>query len=404
MINQNDEQLAIQGGKPVRETMLPYGRQFLDDEDIAAVTDVLRSPFLTQGPKIKEFEEAVASYVGAKYAVAFANGTAALHAACYAAGIREGDEVITTPMTFAASANCIRYCGGTVVFADIDPQTYNLDTQLLKQRLTSRTKAVIPVDFTGQPVDLDEIVSFAREHGLIVIEDAAHALGATYKGRKVGALADMTMFSFHPVKHITSGEGGIITTNSEEFYQRMMLFRTHGITRDAEKLVQPSEGPWYYEMLDLGFNYRMTDLQAALGLSQMKKLASFIGRRKEIANRYTEAFRQNDTVIVPFQKEDRESSWHLYVIRLNLDKLRVGRKKVFEALIKENIGVNVHYIPVHLHPYYQRLGYSRGIAPVSEQVYEGIITLPLFPAMTDTDVEDVIQAVNKVTKHYKRID
>jgi perosamine synthetase len=392
--------LAIHGGEPARQTLLPYGTQWIDDADIEAVIQTLKSPFLTQGPKIKEFEEAVAQYVGATYAVAFANGTAALHGACYAAGIGEGDEVITTPMTFAASANCVRYCGGHVVFADIDPATYNIDVDKIRAAMTSKTKAIIPVDFTGQPVDLEDIMELARANHLVVIEDAAHSLGAEYRSRKVGAMADMTMFSFHPVKHVTTGEGGVITTNSEALYEKLLLFRSHGITRNKELLEVREEGDWYYEMQDLGFNYRMTDIQAALGSSQLAKIDGFVARRREIAKQLTDAFEKHPAIITPFQQADRASSWHLYIIQLDLKQLTAGRKEIFDALRKENIGVNVHYLPVHYHPYYKRLGYEKGIAPAAEALYEGMITLPLFPAMTEQDVKDVIAAVEKVLLYY----
>ncbi|UKS26152.1 UDP-4-amino-4,6-dideoxy-N-acetyl-beta-L-altrosamine transaminase [Paenibacillus sp. HWE-109] len=402
MLNKLNTQLAILGGQPVRTSLLPYGRQWIDEADIETVVQTLKSPFLTQGPKIKEFEEAVAQYVGAKYAVAFSNGTAALHGACFAAGIGEGDEVITTPMTFAASANCVRYCGGEVVFADIEADTYNIDKYKIKDVLTSKTKAIIAVDFTGQPVDLDEIMDLARDRKIIVIEDAAHSLGAEYKGRKVGAIADMTMFSFHPVKHVTTGEGGVITTNSAELYEKLLLFRSHGITRDQDLLELKNEGDWYYEMHELGFNYRMTDIQAALGSSQLGKLDGFVKRRKEIAKQYSEAFAKNSTIITPAQKPDHDSSWHLYIIQLKLDELTAGRKEVFDALRKENIGVNVHYLPVHYHPYYKKLGYKKGITPTAEALYEGIISLPLFPAMSDSDIQDVVNAVEKVVAHYRK--
>ncbi|MFD2369375.1 UDP-4-amino-4,6-dideoxy-N-acetyl-beta-L-altrosamine transaminase [Brevibacillus sp. GCM10020057] len=397
----NRGKLAIHGGAPVRDTYLSYGKQWVSEQDIEAVVQTLQSPFLTQGPKLKEFEEAVADKVGAKYAVAFSNGTAALHGACYAAGITAGDEVITTPMTFAASANCVRYCGGTVVFADIRPDTYNIDTQKIRSLITPRTRAIIPVDFTGQPAELSEIMEIAREHNLLVIEDAAHSLGAFYKGKRVGSIADMTMLSFHPVKHITTGEGGVITTNSKDLYDKLLLFRSHGITREASFMHKQPEGPWYYEMVDLGYNYRMTDLQAALGRSQMERLDEFVYRRRQIASEYNRRFANNPLVNIPYQLDGCDSSWHIYVIQLNLENLTVGRKEVFEALIAENIGVNVHYIPVHLHPYYQNLGYKPGIAPISEWLYERIITLPLFPAMSDQDVEDVICGVEKVLSYYE---
>jgi perosamine synthetase len=393
------ERLAIEGGKPVRNTLLPYGQQWLEEDDIAAVTNVLRSPFITQGPAITAFEEAVARYVGADYAVAFCNGTAALHAACYAAGVGTGDEVITTPITFVASANCALYMGARPVFVDIDPHTYNLNPDLLEQAITPRTKAIVAVDFTGQPADMDPIRQVADKHGLVVIEDAAHSLGATYKGNKVGTLADMTMFSFHPVKHVTTGEGGVIVTNSSALAEKLRLFRSHGITREH---VTEEQGGWYYEMLDLGYNYRITDIQAALGLSQMKKLDSFIERRREIAGLYNEAFQAVDGLILPYQLPETNSSWHLYMLRFDLTRFYVGRRKIFEALRAENIGVNVHYIPVYLQPYYRKLGYSSGLCPVAEAWYEEVITLPLFPKMKDEDVKDVIQAVYKTVHHYHR--
>lgn len=391
--------LAIHGGRPVRERYLPYGRQWIDENDVSAVAAVLRGDYLTTGPAIAEFEQKIADYVEAKFAVAFANGTAALHAACFAAGIAPGDEVITTPMTFAASANCVLYQGGIPVFADIDLNTYNLDPEAVRKLVTEKTKAIIPVDFTGQPADLDALQMIAQEHRLVMIEDAAHALGAMYKGRKIGSISDMTMFSFHPVKHITTGEGGIITTNNPDYYEKLLQFRTHGITRDPSKLVSP-EGNWYYEMQELGFNYRLTDLQAALGSSQMKKIDHFILLRQKYAEMYNNAFQGMKQLSLPYQAADRVSSWHLYMIRLNSDQLTAGRREIFDALQKENIGVNVHYIPVHLHPYYQKLGYKTGLCPNAEELYQELITLPLFPAMTEQDVQDVITAVKKVIGHY----
>jgi UDP-4-amino-4,6-dideoxy-N-acetyl-beta-L-altrosamine transaminase len=385
----------------VRPTLIPYGRQWIEDDDIQAVIEVLKGDYLTTGPTLAQFEHAIADYVGAKYAVAFANGTAALHAACFAAGITHGDEVITTPLTFAASANCVLYQGGKPVFADVDEKTYNIDPEKIEQLISSKTKAIIPVDYTGQPADLEAICHIAEKHGLVVIEDAAHALGAEYKGQKVGSICDMTMFSFHPVKPITTGEGGVITTNSKEYYEKLVQFRAHGITRD------PSEwndhyGPWYYEMQFLGYNYRMTDLQAALGLSQLKKLDRFIHRRREIAAAYNEAFKDLPYIITPYQCADGESGWHLYVIRLRLDRLQCTRKEIFEVLQREGIGVNVHYIPVYFHPYYQKLGYRKGLCPVAEKIYEDIITLPLFPAMTDDEVKFVIRTVTDVVKTYAK--
>lgn len=384
-----------------REVFLPYGKQQLDDQDIEAVVNVLKGNYLTTGPAIEEFERKVANYVGAQYAVAFSNGTAALHGACFAAGIGLSDEVITTPMTFAASANCVLYQNGTVVFADVDPCTYNINPEEIRKKITVNTKAIIPVHFTGQPVDLDAIHKIAKEYNLIVIEDAAHAIGAKYKGRKIGSISDMTMFSFHPVKHITTGEGGMITTNNKLFYEKLLQFRSHGITRDITKLMD-NHGPWYYEMQFLGYNYRMTDIQAALGSSQMDRLDMFIIKRREIVNVYNESFKDMPEITVPYQTSEGESSWHLYVIKLNLKLLNRSRKDIFEALQKQNIGVNVHYIPVHLLPYYQGLGYKKGSLPNSEQLYEEIITLPLFPAMTVEDVNDVIEAIKSTIKEYRK--
>lgn len=370
-----------------RNNFLPYGQQWIDEADIEAVIETLKSPFLTTGPKIQEFEKLVADYVGVKYAVAFANGTAALHGACYAAGVSEGDEVITTPITFAASANCVKYMGAKVVFADIDEQTYNIDPLEIKKHLTNRTKAIIPVDFTGQSVDIDLIMQIAKEYNSVVIEDAAHALGADYKDRKVGKTAHMTMFSFHPVKPVTTAEGGIIVTDSEEYYKKMLRFRGHGIeTTNYAK----EQGAWYYEMVDLGYNYRMTDIQAALGISQMKKLDLFIAKRRELANEYTRQLQQLEGIIAPYQVESNKSGWHLYSVQLKPNLLGKSRKAVFEEMREANIGVHVHYIPVYWHPYYKSLGYEKGLCPKAEKWYENALTLPLFPKMTNLDISDVI--------------
>ncbi|SHK17752.1 UDP-4-amino-4,6-dideoxy-N-acetyl-beta-L-altrosamine transaminase [Clostridium cavendishii DSM 21758] len=394
------ETLAILGGRPVRDKYLTYGRQAINEEDINSVVEVLKGDYLTTGPKVKEFEDAVAKYVNAKYAVAVCNGTAALHMACYAAGIKEGDEVIVSSLTFAASANCVLYCGGTPVFAEINKVTYNIDIEDIKRKITERTKAIIAVDYTGQPVNIDEIKEIAKEYNLIFIEDGAHSLGAEYKGIKVGTQADMTMFSFHPVKPITTGEGGIITTNNKEYYDRMLLFRSHGITRDYE-LMKENQGKWYYEQIDLGYNYRITDLQCALGISQIKKLDSFIARRRYIANIYNEAFSDLEEIVTPKEADFSNSGWHIYVIKLNNQKISCTRKEFFDAMIRENIGVNVHYMPVYLHPYYEKLGYKKGQCKEAEKLYDSIITLPLFPAMTDKDIEDVIKAVFKICNYYK---
>jgi UDP-4-amino-4,6-dideoxy-N-acetyl-beta-L-altrosamine transaminase len=395
------DKLAILGGKPTRNTYLSYGKQTVDESDIQAVVDVLKGDYLTTGPFVKEFEDKVANYVGAKYAVAVSNGTAALHMACFAAGIKEGDEVIVSPMTFAASANAVLYCGGTPVFADIDPMTYNIDPDRIEEKITDKTKAIIPVDFSGQSVDMDKIKVIADKHGLIIIEDAAHALGSEYKGRKIGSQADMVEFSFHPVKPITTAEGGIVTTDSEDLYKKMMIFRTHGITRDQE-ILNENHGPWYYEQQHLGYNYRLTDVQSALGTSQMSKIDDFITRRREIVKQYNDAFKDIKEITTPFEADFSNSGWHIYVIKVKPELLTVTRKEIFEALQAENIGVNVHYLPVYLHPYYRDLGYAKGICPNSEELYENMITLPLFPSMSNEDVKDVVAAVNKVINYYRK--
>lgn len=388
--------------QPMRTSLLPYGKQSIDEDDIQAVVKVLKSDYLTTGPEIERFEKRIAEYVGAKYAIAFSNGTAALHAACYAAEIQPGDEVITTPLTFAASANCLLYQGGSPVFADIDERTYNINPKEIRKKITSKTKAIIPVDFTGQPASLDEIMAIAKENNLVVIEDAAHALGSTYKGKRIGSISDMTMFSFHPVKHITTGEGGMITTNHRKYYEKLCQFRSHGITRDRGKM-KSNHGPWYYEMQNLGFNYRLTDFQAALGNSQLNKLERFISRRREIAAVYQDAWKGHQELILPFQQESGQSSWHLFVLRINSNRVRVDRKTIFTELMEQNIGVNVHYIPIYLFPYYQELGFQQGLCPLAEKVYEEFITVPLYPAMTNEDVQDVIAAVNRTIRKYKRV-
>lgn len=371
--------------------MIPYGRQTIEDDDIDAVIEVLKSDYLTTGPKIAEFEKSVADYVGAKYAVAISNGTSALHAACFAAGIGPGDEVITTPITFAASSNCVLYCGGTPVFADIDPKTYNIDPDDIRKKITDKTKAIIAVHLAGQPCDMDEIHKIAKENNLIVIEDGAHALGSVYKGKKVGSLSDMTTFSFHPVKPITTGEGGMIVTDNEEFYKKMVLFRSHGITRD-EAMMTRNDGPWFYQQFDLGFNYRITDIQCALGCSQMKKLDRFLAKRKEIVLRYNEAFADCENIVTPYQLPETESGWHLYIVQVK----NCDRKQTFEALRDKGIGVNVHYIPVYMHPYYQEHGYKDVHCKNAEEVYSHIISLPLYPGLTEEQQRYVIDTLKSL--------
>lgn len=371
--------------------MIPYGRQTIEDDDIDSVIEVLKSDYLTTGPKIAEFEKSVADYVGAKYAVAISNGTSALHAACFAAGIGPGDEVITTPITFAASSNCVLYCGGTPVFADIDPKTYNIDPDDIRKKITDKTKAIIAVHLAGQPCDMDEIHKIAKENNLIVIEDGAHALGSVYKGKKVGSLSDMTTFSFHPVKPITTGEGGMIVTDNEEFYKKMVLFRSHGITRD-EAMMTRNDGPWFYQQFELGFNYRITDIQCALGCSQMKKLDRFLAKRKEIVLRYNEAFADCENIVTPYQLPETESGWHLYIVQVK----NCDRKQIFEALRDKGIGVNVHYIPVYMHPYYQEHGYEDVHCKNAEEVYSHIISLPLYPGLTEEQQSYVIDTLKSL--------
>ncbi|CDE70430.1 glutamine--scyllo-inositol transaminase [Clostridium sp. CAG:277] len=394
---------------------IPYGRQSIDDADIEAVVKVLKSDYLTTGPAVAAFEKKVADYVGAKYAVAVSNGTAALHVACLAAGIGEGDEVITTPITFAASANCVLYCGGTPVFADIDPDTYNISPEELEKKITSRTKAIIPVHYTGQPCDMDAILEIAHKHDLLVVEDGAHALGAVYKGKKIGSIADMTCFSFHPVKPVTTGEGGMIVTDNEELYRRLVLYRSHGITRDKDMMQQYEEqlqqssdpalqeaadmlrgdvidpGGWYYQQLELGYNYRITDISCALGASQMDKLDRFLERRRQIAKKYDEAFADIPQIKTPWQQEGCQSGWHLYMIQT----MERSRREVFDGLRQAGIGVNVHYIPVYRHPYYQRNGYAGVHCLNAEAFYERAISLPIFPGLTGQQQDYVIEHVIK---------
>jgi len=391
--------LAIEGGKPVRESFLPYGRQWVDEDDIQAIIGVLRSDWLTTGPMVEEFEKAFGETVHAKEAIAVSSGTAALHAAMYAIGIGPGDEVIVPAMTFAATANCVIFQGGTPLFADVDPDTLLLDPNQVVARITPRTKAIIAVDYAGQPCDYDALRAIAHKHGLVLVGDACHALGGAYKGRPVGSLADLSVFSFHPVKHITTGEGGMITTDDPQLARRMRIFRNHGITSDHRQREQ--QGSWFYEMVDLGFNYRFTDIQCALGLSQLRKLPAWVSRRQEIARRYDAEFGMIPAVKPLGVREDVSHAYHLYVIRLDTTQLLVKRAEVYAALRAEGIGVNVHYIPVHLHPFYrQRFGTGPGDCPIAETAYEQIVSLPIFSAMSDQDVEDVIKAVRKVVEYY----
>jgi len=376
--------------------IIPYGRQCVDASDIREVIRVLKSDWLTQGPKIKEFEDALCKYTGARYAVAVSSGTAALHIACLAANIKRDDEVITSPITFVASANSILYCGGTPVFADIQEDTINIDPEEIKKKISPNTKAIIPVHFAGHPCDLEEISLIAQKHNLLVIEDAAHALGAEYKNTKIGSCkySDMAIFSFHPVKSITTGEGGVILTNNKEIFKKLLILRNHGIAKEKAELMNKNEGPWYYEMQELGFNYRITDLQCALGVSQLKKLKKFLERRRELISIYNRNLHKIDKVNLPIEKPYVKSAWHIYYVRL---KESSKRSLIFEELQKFNIGVQVHYIPVHLQPYYRnRFGYKVGDYLKAEDYYKSTITLPLYPKMTNDEIQYVVDILIKV--------
>ena len=396
------ENLAIFGGTPIRENPIYYGRQYIDQEDVEAVVTTLTSNLITCGPKVEELERKLCEITEAKYAVAVSNGTAALHLAAMAAGIREGDEVIVSSITFAASANCVLYCGGTPVFADINPDTYNINPAEIRKLITPKTKAIVAVDFTGQAVELNEIREICKEHNLILIEDAAHSLGTYYEGKPIGSIADMTTFSFHPVKTVTGGEGGAITTNDENLYKKLRLLRTHGITRDADEMVHPTDAPWYQEQVCLGYNYRMTDFQAALLISQLKKLPAFSMRRKEIVKKYDQAFAMMPEIKVQKEIPESDTTRHLYILRLNLDKLTCTRREFFDALYAENTRPQVHYLPVYWHSHYEKLGYKKGLCPNAEKYYEEVMSIPLYYSLTDKDVEDVIAAVKKVIEYYKK--
>jgi perosamine synthetase len=393
--------LAIEGGVPVRAESLPYGRQSLGDDDILAVVNALRSDWLTTGPTIEEFERAFAEFVGTHEAVAVSNGTAALHAAMFALGIQTGDEVIVPAMTFAASANCVVYQGGTPVFADVESGTLLFDPAKAEEKITSRTKAIVAVDYTGQPCDYDSLRSFADANGLALVDDACHAVGGSYKGRPVGSLADLNTFSFHPVKHFTTGEGGMITTDDRRLARRMRIFRNHGITTDHRQ--RSEEGSFFYEMVDLGFNYRLTDFQCALGLSQLRKLPAFVRRRQQIAARYDAAFSDMPAVQPLSVRGDVSHAYHIYVVQFDLNQLTANRATILAALRAEGLGVNVHYIPIHYHPFYrERFGTGPGLCPIAEAAYERLITLPIFSDMSDADADDVIEAVDKVVQAYRK--
>jgi len=375
---------------------IPYGRQSIDQADIDAVVDVLKSDWLTTGPKVEEFEEAVCDYTGAKFAVAVNSGTAGLHAAMFAAGIEKGDEVIVTSMTFAASVNCIVYQGGTPVFADVIPGTLLIDPAHVEKLITPQTKGIIAIDYAGQSADYDSLQEIADKHDLFLVADACHSIGGKYKGRFVGTLADMNVFSFHPVKHITTGEGGMITTDDESLYNRLKLFRNHGITTDHRK--RSETGSWFYEMTELGYNYRITDFQCALGISQLKKLDEWIQRRQIIAKTYSKGFESNSMIASLHNDENVLNAYHLYVVKMNFNKEKT-RADFFSFMKECGVGVNVHYIPVHIHPYYMsNFGISTGNCPIAENAYEKIVSLPMFPDLTASEQDFVIDKVNQFLK------
>lgn len=393
------EKLASLGGTPVRNTPLFYGHQFIDDDDIQSVVNVLKSDYLTCGPEIEYVEQKLCEITQANYAVVMSNGTAALHAACFAANIQPGDEIITTPITFAASANCILYCGAKAVFADIELDTYNISPTAIEKCITDKTKAIIAVDFTGQAVKINDIKAICDQYNLLFIEDAAHSIGTRYQGKSIGSLADMTTFSFHPVKTVTAGEGGAVTTNDPKQYEQLKLFRAHGITREAP-LMQANPQPWWYEQIDLGYNYRMSDMQAALLSSQLNKLPRFSKRRKEISAYYNQQFSAVPSIIPQVNIPESDTTPHLYVLHLDLNQLNTSRDEIFHALWAENICSNVHYIPVYTHPYYKRLGYPSNLCPNAEQLFSSIVSLPLYYGLSDQDVDDVVHAVKKVLAYY----
>lgn len=400
------EELAINGGIPVRSEKIYYGRQCIDENDIAAVCATLRSDYITCGPKVDMVEQKLCEITGAKHAVVMTNGTSALYAACFIAGIGSGDEVITTPLTFMASANCALYCGAKPVFADVNPDTYNIDPKSIREHITEKTKAIVAVDYTGQVVEVDEIRKICDEFHLIFIEDAAHSIGSRYNGTPVGSLADITCFSFHPVKTVTAGEGGALLTNNDEYARKALLFRSHGIERDhARFMAKPDEdnsGEWYYEQQFLGVNYRMTDFQAALLGSQLNKLDRFAERRKEIVRKYNQAFENIPEIIVQAEIPESDTCRHLYIIQLDLDKLSCTRGQFFEAMSAENVQCQVHYIPVYWSPLYRELGYNKGLCPIAEKIYGGIMSIPCYPALTDEEVDSVVAAVEKVVSHYRK--
>lgn len=376
--------------------MIPYGRQSISQEDIDAVVSALTSDFLTQGPAVERFEKALASYCGANYAVVVSNGTTALHTAYAALGLSVGDEIITSPMTFAATSNAALWQGAKPVFVDIEDSTGNIDVELIEAHITPKTKVIAPIDYTGRPVNLEKISAIAKKHGLFVVEDACHAIGASYKGKKIGSISDLTIFSFHPVKNITTGEGGAILTNDETLYKKMKTFATHGIHRDG--FVRESPGAWYHEMQELGMNYRMTDIQAALGESQLKRLDTFLAKRVHLVQRYNDALKNSlNLILPPLDSEEIKSGWHLYVVRFT-GSCEGKRAEIFQKLRDKGILVQVHYIPVYRHPYYESLGYKQGLCPKAEAFYEACVSLPLYPNLSEQEQDFVIQTVKELTQ------
>jgi UDP-4-amino-4,6-dideoxy-N-acetyl-beta-L-altrosamine transaminase len=382
-----------------RKKKYPYGKQSISLKDIFEVVKVLKSSWLTQGPKIKEFEDNLCKYTGAKYAVAVANGTAALHLAMLALDVSKGDEVITSPNTFLASANCVLYAGGRIKFADIDERTANIDPEEIKKQITSNTKCIIPVHFAGQSCNMDKIYDIAKKHNLFVVEDAAHAVGSEYKDAKVGSCkySDMTTFSFHPVKTLTTGEGGAITTNNKDLYDKLMMLRTHGMTKD-QKILTKNDGSWYYEMHELGFNYRITDMQAALGISQLKKLDKFVKRRREIVSIYREELSNNDKYTLLEENNYSKAAFHLCPLLIDFSKIRLNKLELFEKLREEGLCLQVHYIPVHLQPYYKQFGYMEGDYPKAEKYYQQTISLPLYPKLSNGDVKNIIKIIKNTVR------
>ncbi len=374
--------------------MIPYGHQSIDESDIEAVAKILKSDWMTQGPKVEEFERALAEYCGARFAVVMSNGTAALHAAYFAAGIKPGDEVITSPITFAATANAALWQEAKPVFVDVDPVTGNINPDLIESAITKKTKAIAPIDYTGRPVDLEKITGTAKKHHLLVIEDACQVLGASYSGKKLGSISDMTTFSFHPVKSITTGEGGAVTTDNEDFYRKMKMFITHGITK--QNFINPSHGGWYYEMQELGLNYRLTDIQCALGISQLKKVDEFVGKRRKLAERYHQRLKNVSGLrLPPLDTADVKSAWHLYVVNLK-NRYANKRAEIFAKLREAGVGVQVHHIPVYMHPYYRSHGFKNFSLPGTEDFYNACISLPLYPNLTEKDQDAVIEQLAKL--------